>query len=201
MDKLKLIGFLWIENNIINKHTTYTKPGSISYLLYGKRQSVQSINIKLGYFGEYIIKELIKLNNIFTLLDCGIYNINNKKKDIDILFADNYRKIIYYRELKGNIELDTEKIEATINKCNEIKESLQNTYTGYIVNFAILNWSVYDRQILSAGLNNIRKFEHNNIKIDHMEDLLNILNIIWDEKDFYSYFVDIGDKIQNNTNF
>lgn len=37
----------WV-NKMFKKDLTYTKPGSITYLLYGKKISEQSINIKMG---------------------------------------------------------------------------------------------------------------------------------------------------------
>ena len=174
---------------------TCTKPGSISHLLYGEKPSEQSINIKLGRFGEFIAKELIKSNDMFELLDCGVQMINNKMKDVDLIFMDKIRKIIYYRELKGNIELDTEKIPATIAKCNDITMFLANKYEGYNINCAILNWSIYDRQQLSAGLSNIKTFEKAGLRIEHMGDFLAIVGATWHKGDYYAYFRMIGTKI------
>jgi len=70
------------------------------------------------------------------------------KKDIDLIFKDEINKIIYYRELKANIELDSEKLPATISKCKEIEKYLQEKYNSYKIDSGILNWSVYNRQIL-----------------------------------------------------
>jgi hypothetical protein len=195
INKIKEKGIYWVEK-ILEKDLTCTKPGSISHLLYGKKPSEQSINIKLGRLGEYISKELIKLNPNLELLNCGIQKINDKKKDVDLLFKDEIKKIIYYRELKGNIELDTEKLPATIFKCKEIENSLKTNYIEYTIDCGILNWSVYNRKILTAGLTNIKTFENGGIKIDHMEDFLNIIDIVWNEDDYYSYFRDIGTKIR-----
>jgi len=196
ISKIKQIGMIWIDKTLEGE-ITVTKPGSISYLLYGKKPSEQSINIKLGRFGEFLSKELIKSNNNLELLNCGIQKINNnKKKDIDLLFKDELNKIIYYCELKGNIELDTEKLPATITKCKEIENSLKTTYLGYTIDCRILNWSVYNREILTVGLSNIKTFENGGIQIDHMEDFLNIINVFWNENDYYSYFREIGDKIK-----
>lgn len=191
---IKQLGLNWVER-VLEGELTYTKPGSISHLLYGSKPSEQSINIKLGRLGEYLSKELIKINNNMELLTCGIQKINDKKKDVDLIFKDELNKIIYYRELKGNIELDTEKLPATINKCKEIETSLKTTYSDYSINCGVLNWSVYNRSILTAGLSNIKTFETGGIKIDHMEDFLSILDIYWDKDDYYSYFREIGIKI------
>jgi len=186
----------WV-NNMMNEKMTYTKLGSISYLLYGSKLSEQSINIKMGYLGEFFTKEIIKMMCNFELLQCGIQKIRGVKKDIDLLFIDINNNVIYYRELKGNIELDTEKIEATSNKCKVISETLKKSHPNKIINYGILNWSIYNRKILKAGLSNIKKFEKNGVKIDHMEDFLKILNIKWGENDFYHYFRSVGDKINN----
>jgi hypothetical protein len=195
IQEIKQKGLIWVDK-ILEGDLTCTKPGSISYLLYGKKPSEQSINIKMGRFGEFILKECVKLTQRFELLNCGIQQINNKKKDVDLIFKDEINKIIYYRELKGNIELDTEKLPATISKCNEIEDSLKNTYQDYTINCGIVNWGVYNRKILTTGLSNIKTFENGGIKIEHVEDFLQIINICWNEDDYYSYFREIGNKIR-----
>lgn len=181
VDLVKQNGLIWIDK-MLKTELTNTKAGSISYLFYGEKPSEQSINIKLGHFGEFISK------------------INNKNKDIDLIFKNENDKIIYYRELKGNIELDTEKLPATINKCYEIEKSLKDKYKDYIIDCGILNWSIYNRKILKTRLSNIKTFEKAGIKIDHMQDLLLIIDITWNEEDYYQYFKDIGDKIKTKFN-
>jgi hypothetical protein len=190
---IKKIGMNWVDN-VLEGELTLTKPGSISYLLYGERPSEQSMNIKFGRLGEFLSKELIKTNHTLELLNCGVQKINDKKKDVDLIFKDEVNKIIYYRELKGNIELDTEKLPATITKCKEIENSLKTTYLDYTIDCGILNWSVYNRKILTAGLSNIKTFENGGIKIDHMEDFLKIIGVLWAEEDYYTYFNEIGKK-------
>ena len=190
---IKQIGMNWVDN-VLEGELTLTKPGSISYLLYGERPSEQSMNIKFGRLGEFLSKELIKTNHTLELLNCGVQKINDKKKDVDLIFKDEVNKIIYYRELKGNIELDTEKLPATITKCKEIENSLKTTYLDYTIDCGILNWSVYNRKILTAGLSNIKTFENGGIKIDHMEDFLKIIGVLWAKEDYYTYFNEIGKK-------
>jgi hypothetical protein len=191
INELKKKGIEWV-NEILQGSITYTKPGSITYLLNGSKPSEQSFNIKMGRFGEFMAKELIMCNPNFELLPCGIQTINEKNKDIDLIFKDELNKIIYYRELKANIELDTEKLPATINKCKEIEASLKTTNSIYTINCGILNWSVYNRTILTAGLSNIHSFEKAGIKIDHMEDFLTLINIAWPIDDFNNYFRYLG---------
>jgi hypothetical protein len=194
---IKEKGNLWVDE-MLKGDLTLTKPGSISHLLYGEKPSEQSINIKFGRLGEFISKEFIKANENLELLHCGVQKINDKKKDVDLIFRNKETKTIYYRELKGNIELDTEKLPATINKCKEIEQSLQSTHPEYVINCGVLNWSVYNRQILTAGLSNIRAFENGGIKIDHMGDFLQIVDMDWKEEDFYLYFRELGKKIRTH---
>ena len=193
--EIKKKGFQWI-NQMLDCKLTYTKPGSISYLIYGEQPSEQSISIKLGRFGEYLSKELIEFTPTLQLLTCGVQNVNGKKKDIDLIFKDDTHTIIYYFELKANIELDTEKIPATVSKCNTIVSSLKEKYSNYNIICGILNWSVFDRKILTTGLSNIKTFETAGIKIYHMKEFLNIIKVDWDENDYYSYFREIGTKIR-----
>jgi hypothetical protein len=191
---------IWVEK-MLDGELTYTKPGSLLYLIFGPKLSVQSISIKLGRLGEFMSKEFIRAHPNLQLLDCGVQKIGDKKKDVDLIFKDESKKIIYYRELKANIELDTEKLPATINKCKEIENSLKTTYSDYSIDCGILNWSVYNRKKLTAGLSNIKSFENGGIKIDHMEDFLNIINVTWDEADFDLYFrQEIQNIIEQNNN-
>ncbi len=83
-------------------------------------------------------------------------------------------------------------------KCKEIELFLNEKYKDYIIDCGILNWSIYNRNILTSGLSNIKTFENNGIKIDHYENFLEIINIKWNEEDFYSYFREIGIKIKIN---
>jgi hypothetical protein len=192
--KIKEDGLRWIDK-MLEKDLTYTKPGSISYLLHGEKPSEQSINIKMGRYGEYLSKELIKINHSLELLNCGIQEVNGKKKDIDLIFQNKEKNIIYYRELKANIELDTEKLPATVNKCKEIETVLKEKYPNCEVDFGILNWSIYSRISLTSGLNHIKTFEKCGIKIDHMGDFLKLIDVEWDEKDYYSHFKDLAERI------
>lgn len=192
---IKEIGMEWVETMMKDKKTL-TKPGSINYLLFGEKPSDQSINIKCGRLGEFIAKEFIKNTPNFELLLCGVQNVSGKNKDVDLAFKNTVSNIVYYRELKGNIELDTEKIPATIAKCKEIETSLKIAHPDCSVDSGILNWSVYSRTILKSGLNNIKAFEKEGIKIDHMGDFFAIIDVDWPEQDYYLYFREIGDKIK-----
>ena len=188
----------YIEETMLSKGSKHTEPGSLKYLLFGKQKSQQSIVIQMGHVGEYLFKEIINMTPKMTLLTCGVQVINEKgtKKDMDLVWEDKENKTIYYRELKANIELDTEKLPATINKINGISnEYLLNKpeYEGYRMDVGILNWSVYKREELSKGLSHIKKCEKKGVKVEHVGDILSLLKFEWSEEDFRKFWRKMGD--------
>lgn len=184
----------WTET-LLQSNITKTQPGSISWILHGEQPSEQSINIKFGRCGEFMAKEMVKMNAALELLPCGIQQINGRNKDVDLIFKNNETNTIHYFELKGNILLDTEKLPATIEKCEAIECHLREKYPDHIIECGILNWSIYNRRILTSGLANIKAFEKK-IKVIHIEEFLKLVDMSWDEADYYSYFRIIGNKVR-----
>ena len=144
--------------------------------------------------------EIIKGLPHLELLECGVRcidEVSNKKKDFDLVWADHNRKIIGYRELKGNIEMDSEKIPATIEKItNLLKPFIEKTYPGYTIDSGILRWGVYDREILKKGLAQIKKCEKKNVKVEHMGDFFNTINFEWEKSDYYEYIRELGAMVE-----
>jgi hypothetical protein len=92
---IKQNGIEWVQT-MLRTDMTYTKPGSLSFLLHGKRPSEQSISIKMARFGEFLTKEMIKRNGNLGLLTCGIQQINNKKKDVDRITQQHLQRPVQY---------------------------------------------------------------------------------------------------------
>ena len=184
---------------IINAGVKMTRPGSVNYLMHGSRPSVQSVNIKMGKFGEKIPQYIIENSPNLELLKCGVQCIDKKnkiKKDLDLLWKDDIQKIIYYREAKGNIELDSEKLPATIDKVEEILNTyIKQTYPDYKIDIGVFNWSIYNRDNLQIGLSHIKKCEDRGIKVEHMGDMMNLLNFEWTEDNYNSFFRNVGKRI------
>ncbi len=65
--EVKKLGLKWIDK-ILEKEITYTKAGSISYLLYGKKPSEQSINIKNWSFWRIYFKRINKIKFKFKII-------------------------------------------------------------------------------------------------------------------------------------
>ena len=195
LKRVKEFGRKWVKDVILQSEITQTKPGSVKYLLFGPEPSRQSISIKCGKLGELLVIEMIKCNPKFELLKCGIHCIdeNGKKKDFDLLWVDHVGKKIYFREAKGNIELDSEKLPATFEKITQqLEPYIKKKYSDYKIDVGIVNWGVYGRKTLTKGLSHIRKCERNGVKVDHMGDLMEKIGFKWEEKDYYSYFRELG---------
>jgi hypothetical protein len=191
-----------VNEKIIKPGLTMTEPGSLKYLLWGSQPSRQSISIKMGHVGEFAIKSIIEENASLELLKCGVQTIDEKgkKKDLDLMWKDEAKETIYYREAKANIELDSEKLPATIEKIKQILEDylkLKPEYSNYKIDIGVLNWSIYNRNILTKKSSHIRKCESDNIKVEHMEDILKLLNFEWSEQKFYEFWRGIGKEVDS----
>lgn len=185
---------------IIEQGPTMTQPGSLNYLMYGSEPSQQSISIKMGKIGEEIVKIIISRSPNLELLQCGTQCIDphtKKNKDLDLLWKDERNKTIYYREAKANIELDSEKLPATIDKVTEIIETfIKPSHPDYTINVGVYNWSIYRREILKKGLSQIKKCESKGIKVEHPEDLFKLLDFEWSEEDYNTFFHKVGGRFR-----
>lgn len=125
------------ENEYIVKCKSNKKKDfcSLSYLI--DKQLSQSDCIKLGIGVEKVTLQTI-LNHT-GLADIKPKNTKNSKEK-DHLFCDEQNKIIYYAELKANINLDTEKSKSTYNKCLQIVSELQATYPDYQIKWCLLGY-------------------------------------------------------------
>lgn len=121
-----------INNNTYVKSTTTNKKrniDSLSYLVAGSLS--QSDCIKIGNGIEYVLRDIIT-NKRTSLTNIKPKNVKDKKER-DHLFADYSSKIIYYAEIKSNLNLDTEKCRATADKCLRILNELQEEYPDYTI--------------------------------------------------------------------
>ena len=191
-----------VKTDIIEPGVVYTKPGSAKYMLFGEQPSEQSVCVKWGNCGEKIFKYIIECFTEYKLLKCGVQLIDkkDKKKDFDLVFEDVINKVIYFRELKVNIELDSEKIVSTFSKVDgELKEWLETKYPTYSIDVGILNWSIYNRNIPNLKTkSHIKKCEKNNVKVDHVEDMFKLTDLKWEQEDWEKFNLEIGSTIKKN---
>lgn len=108
---------------------------SLSYLIDEISLS-QSECIKMGLLMEEYVQNIIQLytNTIETIKKSNAKG----KKERDHLFINKSDKIIYYAELKSNLNLDTEKSKSTYKKCLTIVNELQLEYPDYEIKWCLL---------------------------------------------------------------
>lgn len=153
-------------NSNINKNED-----SFSYLIKDVVLS-QSDCIKLGMGFEKLLSDtILKFTKLINIKP------KNKKgyKEKDHLFIDEKNKIIYYAELKGNLNLDTEKSKSTCDKCNYIINELQNDYIDYKIKWCLLGY----RYITNKDIKKSIMYKYNDIKdnVYGINEYLNMLNI------------------------
>ena len=129
--------------------------------------------IKLGTSFEYCLNDTIKYSK-FSLKNLKENNkLGSKQKDL--LWIDNVNKNVYYAEIKGNLKLDTEKTNATINKCLEIQAELIAKYPQHKVHMFLIGARYYKKDIMPNFIKSkYEKIKNNLIGINDFFDALQI---------------------------
>ena len=123
--------FFYTSPPLLKTNNSKIDKTSLKYII--KSEMTQSECVKLG-----ILIEKHFLNFILTMSESlkDIRPPKNKKgnRDMDHLFIDENNKIIHYAELKGNVNLDTEKSESTFDKVLLFEKQLKIQYPEYTIN-------------------------------------------------------------------
>ena len=180
----------------ILKSPAKSERGSLAFLFNGEDKiSTQSFCIRAGRNFEKWFKFIVE-DSKFSLLPSGVIKnvVGSKSKDIDLIFKDEKTKTIYYRELKANIELDTEKLPATCEKIIKITNYLKGKYKEYKIDSGLFYWSVYEPTGIAPKLiRKVREFKSNGVKVSYPRDLFNLISVEIDANDYYSFFLELGD--------
>ena len=190
--------FKQYANQIIEeivKNQKRCEAGGLPFLFWGEKVSEHSFYIKVGRNFEKWFKYVVKHSKGFELLPDGVTKkvINGKSKDIDLLIKNEKTKTIFYRELKSNLELDTEKLPATIDKVTLIRKYLSKTYKGYNVDCGILHWAVYDKNILPKKYKTkLKQCSESGVDVFYPKDLFETLKQNISEKDYHNMFKNIA---------
>ena len=162
-----------ILDNEYVKNTKSNKKKDVSSLSYLVNKPLsQSDCIRLGNGAEKVLSDLVlKFTNLKN-----IKPKNSKgKKERDHLFVDEINKVIYYAELKSNVNLDTEKSKSTYNKCLAIVEELQEQYPDYQIKWCLLalRYLAFD-DIQPIIKKKYEAIENNVFGVNQYLDMLNI---------------------------
>ena len=168
-------------------------PDSLSYLI--DIDMTQSDKIKLGTGCEKLLSDIILKKTSFE----NIKKKNKKgKKETDHLFVDNVEKKIYYAELKGNLNLDTEKSKATYKKCLSIVEELKKEYKDYEVKWCLVNLRYLDYDNIPATTSKKYDIIKDNVfGINQYLELLNI-KIIFNDATYKEFLNKIANAMFSN---
>jgi len=157
------------------------------------QQMSQSDCIKLGTGLEKVFSDLVlALNPDLT----SIKPKNSKgKKERDHLFANEDQKVIFYAELKSNLNLDTEKCKSTSNKCQLIEAELAEEYPEYKIQMYLLGLRYYNKTLFPKIITNkYLEIAENLVGVnDYFEALTGDPLLFADEqgyKDFLTYLAD-----------
>lgn len=194
------------NNNYIKKYKSNNKKDyhSLSYLINDKFNISHSDCIKFGFAIEKILIDII-LDFNKDLINIRSKNNEKNKRETDHLFINEKLKIVYYSELKSNLNLDTEKSKSTCNKCLNIVNILQNKYPDYTIKWCLLGLLYWNKQSLNKNKKNntvISKYKiikNNVFSINEYFTLLNIENITFTQ-DTYKIFLNniIEQMLKNN---
>lgn len=126
------------ENRYISETVSNKKKDQNSLSSIVIRQLSQSDCIKLGTGIEKLLVDLILQKSEHSELK-DIKPKNEKgSKERDHLFIRENEKIVYYAELKANLNLDTEKSKSTYTKCQFIVDELKSQYPDYTIKWCLL---------------------------------------------------------------
>lgn len=160
---------------------------SLSSLI--ERDLSQSDCIKLGTGVEKVLVDCILTNNH------GLENIKpkNKKgvKERDHLFKDEANKIIYYAELKSNLNLDTEKCKSTSSKCSQILDELKEEFIDYKIELSLVGLRYFNTSDIPKIITNkYLTIKENVVGINEYLIKMQVRNIFQTEekyKEFLNY--------------
>ena len=164
--------------------------GSGVHLLFGSVPSTQSLNIKFGRAFETWFETAVKLgDNNFVIMPAGVWSEINK--DLDLIFRDDVKKVIYYLELKLNINLDTEKIVSTYEKVKHITRYLEQKYPNYKIDSAVLTWGTFNLEDLTAQ-SKLKKAKEYNVNVVDPSTFFQIVGMPMSKNAYETYFRNLG---------
>lgn len=108
----------------------------------------QPVSIVFGRLYEESMNDLIEQSVEYEVItnsfkktyitpESKLTNVSKGNKDVDVLFRKG--NVIYYREVKCNLALDSEKSKVTAQKVTYISHRLQDLYPNCEIDSAILN--------------------------------------------------------------
>lgn len=171
-----------LKNSYIKKANKQKNIDKNSLIYLINRNATQSQIIKMGIALEKILNELITTHTEYeTIIE------KESKVQKDMFFKHKTKKIIFYGELKSNINLDTEKSKATIEKINRVSNEIKTKYTNFEIYSFLINLRYLNKKDIPTQI--INKY-HNKISIIGINEFLNWFKFIQFENEInYKKFI------------
>lgn len=164
---------------------------SLSYLI--PITLSQSHSIKLGILLEKnILYQIIKFTNLRNIKEKNMKGIRERNH----LFKDDNKKIVYYAELKGNLNLDTEKSKSTIDKCIIIKNELEIKYPLYEIKWGLVSLRFLTSNEIPRKI--IKKYDKIKNNLYGLNDYLSLLQSkLFTSKTQIEFYTKLANYIQS----
>lgn len=184
-----------IDRNLYIKDVTSNPKKDTNSLSYIVKSAVsQSDCIKLGHAVENVFSDaVLKLSSL------NLKNIKQKnkkgEKERDHLFCDEKNKIIFYSELKSNLNLDTEKSKTTYTKCLDIVNELKEEFPDYEIRWCLFacRYLLYE-DIPSVIKRKYTPISENVFGVNQYMSMMGI-NYVFSEENYVKLLNYIGDKM------
>lgn len=178
---------LYIDNCSSNKKKDIN---SLSFLI--DKTLSQSDCIKLGIGCEKLINDIIlKFSNYKNIKSKNVKGCKEK----DHLYLDEENKIIYFAELKSNINLDTEKSQLTCQKCIDIVNEIEETYKDYKIMWCLVSLRYLKNNNIPKNISKkYNVIKDNLLDINEYFKLLDI-NLEFNEENYKKFLNEIVNKM------
>lgn len=173
-----------------NFHHDSIETGSLIELLNFPR--TQSIMSKLGFALERALKNFLQRTDGVRILNTR-HDVEIYGHQLDLFFQ--YKKKIYYFEVKSNINLDTEKSKSVVKKLKKVRKKIKQKFPNKEAICFVLS-ARYDRK---TSVKNIKKPLQANKHIYGYADFFELFKVQTNKSKWTNMFKKIGSIIENKS--
>ena len=187
----------------------------IDFLLFNKK-SLSTVDLP-NIINKIIVDISIKIileNKVCAIIDIDKLLNDNLMGDFinsssDIMFINHDIKTIYYNRFVSDTYIGYEDspeyfdyVKCEIDYINQIITSLKEHYIRYNIVFNVVDWTIYEKEDSidnnSFYINHPMNCKEKNYKYNYYSDFLKLINFNWTKEDFYTYFREIGNQLQEH---
>jgi hypothetical protein len=171
LDTFDMLMHVMKECAYVKKCKSNKKKDDTSLSSLVEKQLSQSECIKLGIALEKVLNIFVD-SHLPHLKNIKVKNTKGRR-ETDCLFIDKHNNVIYGAEVKGNLNLDTEKSKATVTKCKDIIEELTQEHPQCEINMYLVSGRYLHTQNIPSNLR--KRYEKMGRNLVGINDYLMIL--------------------------